>query len=319
MGPRLPGVRTERDAEGTETMERESTPQRRTPASARAARVGAVLACHNRREKTLACLDALRRQAARDDVDAHVTAYVVDDGSTDGTAEAVARRHPDAVLLHGDGDLYWNGGMRVGLDRAYADDHDFYLWLNDDTELDDDALAVLLRTAAELRARGEPPAIVVGSTRDPETGALTYGGRHRPSRVRRLQYAQVPPADHPKPTETMNGNIVLVPREVVRRVGNIDAAYRHGFGDEDYGFRAWAAGCSVWLAPGTLGACARNPRTVYGRRPLREELRDVWGPKGLQPAAWATYTRRWAGPLWPVYWVSPYVQRGLRILAAHRR
>jgi GT2 family glycosyltransferase len=280
------------------------------------ARIAAVLASYNRVAGTLACLDAVRRQRGHDAV---IDLFLLDDASPDGTAAAVRARYPEATVLDGTGDLFWTGGMRLALEAAYAGDYDYYLWLNDDTTLDDDAVAVLLRTEQRLRERREPPAIVVGSVRDPDTGVLTYGGRWRPDWLRPLQFVLVPPADLPQPVETMNGNVVLVPREVARRVGNIDAAYRHSMGDQDYGLRARAAGCSVWIAPGTLATCSRNPEPIYGKRPLRQELSSLWSVKGLPPSAWRTYTRRWAGPLWPLYWVSPYLRRGLRVVAAHAR
>ena len=135
--------------------------------------VTAVLTCHDRREHTLACLDAIAGQGGHD---AAVDVVVVDDGSTDGTAEAVSRRHPSATIVPGDGSLWWNGGMRLGLATALrGDDPDHLWWLNDDTVLDPDALATLLAVVDAVGPADTPP-IVVGSTRDPDSGELTYGG-----------------------------------------------------------------------------------------------------------------------------------------------
>lgn len=281
-------------------------------------RIAAVMTCFNRRDKTLACLESLQRQHGHD---AEIIPYVVDDGSTDGTGEAVAREHPEAIVLSGDGSLFWGGGMRLALERAFADGgYDYYLWLNDDIDLDDDAVARLLAAARELEQRGQSSAVVVGSMRDPITGAVTYGGRHRPSRRRRSRYEVLqPPTEEPAPSETMNGNLVLVPAAVAARVGNVDPSFRQQWGDQDYGLRTRAAGGSVWVAPGTFGACPRNPEAVYGQRPLGAELRSLTSVKQLPPRDWATFNRRWAGPLWPVYWASPYLRRALRILSAHGR
>ena len=73
----------------------------------------------------------------------------------------------------------------------------------------------------------------------------------------------------------MSGNATLISREVVRRVGNIDPAFVQLMGDFDYGLRARAAGCSVWIAPGTVGTCASNPKRRPRERPLGEELRRL--------------------------------------------
>jgi GT2 family glycosyltransferase len=273
-------------------------------------RVAAVMAAYNRRDLTLACLRSLEAQEVPG---VTLDAFVLDDASTDGTAAAVAREFPAVTVLHGDGRLYWNGGMRTAFGAAIEGDYDYYLWMNDDTALDGEALAVLLATERSLRRLGEPAPIVAGSTRHPETGELTYGGLVRTSRWRRLRFELVDPAAVPLPVETMNGNTALVPREVVRRIGNIDPAFVQQMGDYDYGLRARAAGCSVWLAPGTIGTCATNPAPAAGERPFLEEWRRIWSVKELRPGPWAVFSRRWAGRLWPVYWASPYLQGELRL------
>ena len=274
-----------------------------------ATRVARVLAACNRRDLTLACLRSLQAQrppGVTPDL------FVLDDASSDGTGEQVAAQFPEATLLDGNGQLYWNGGMRRAFAAAIAGDYDYYLWMNDDTHLDDGALGLLLDTEWRLRAGGEEAVIVAGSTRHPETGELTYGGVVQPYRWRPLKSVLVEPGDAP-PCDTMNGNATLVSRAVVQRVGNIDPAFVQQTGDFDYGLRARAAGCSVWIAPGTVGTCAPHPKRRPGEQPLGDELRRLWSIKELPPGPWAVYSRRWAGRLWPVYWLSPYVRRGARL------
>ena len=142
---------------------------------------------------------------------------VLDDASSDGTGEQVAAQFPEATLLHGNGQLYWNDGMR----RAF----------------------------------------VAGSTRHPEIGELIYG-------------------------------------------------FMQQMGDFDYGLHARAAGYPSWISPGTVGTCASHPRRRPGEQPLGDELRRLWSIKELSPGPWAVYSRRWAGRLWPVYWLSPMCAAG---------
>ena len=274
-------------------------------------RVAAVLAAYNRRDLTLACVRSLRGQQVPG---VAVDAFALDDASSDGTAAAIAEEFPEVTLLHGDGKLYWNGGMRRAFAAAIAGDYDYYLWMNDDTELDDGALAVLLDTERQLRHHGHDTVIVAGSTRHPDTGELTYGGVVRPHRWRPMRTELVEPGDTPRPCDTMNGNATLISRAVVRRVGNIDPAFVQQMGDFDYGLRARAAGCSVWIAPGTVGTCASHPKRRPGEQALGDELRQLWSIKELTPRSWAIFCRRWAGRLWPLYWLSPYVRRGARLI-----
>jgi GT2 family glycosyltransferase len=268
--------------------------------------IAVLLTCHNRVERTLACLASLVAQSSKP---GEIKVVLVDAGSVDGTVEQVRRHYPAVAIIEQSPDLYWNGGMRAALAHAHEFDPDYYLWLNDDVELDPDAVQRLLECDRQLAAARPAPVISVGTTRDPQDGEPTYGGVIRPDRSRRMRYQLVRPSEHPQQAETMNGNCVLVPREVVERVGNLAAAYTHGMGDYDYGHRAHRAGCEVWVAPGTFGTCSRN---AAGDRAvsLAEFRQRATSPTGgLPPREWLTFVRRWGGPLWPAYAVSPYIRR----------
>ncbi len=280
-------------------------------------RLIAVLASYNRVERTLACLESLFAQRIPD-WDVEVSAVLLDDASPDGTSAAVSGAFPSVRVLHGDGSMFWNGGMRAAFAVARQEDPDLYLWLNDDVTLDPGALGTLLATRARLRARGDEPAVVSGSVRDPVTGRVTYGGVRRNAALRPLRFDLVQPGEEPVEVETMHGNCVLLSREVVRRTGDLEPGYSHAMGDLDYGLRARAAGCSVWLTPGTVGTCPDNPG-VEMTGTLTEQWHRLHGVKGLPPADWRIFARRWAGPAWPVYWASPYVRRMSRSVARRLR
>jgi len=268
--------------------------------------IAVLLASHNRVERTLTCLASLSAQSCNS---GEVNVVLVDAGSIDGTVEEVRRLYPAVTIIEQSPDLYWNGGMRVAMARAHEFDPDYYLWLNDDVELDPDAVQRLLECDRQLDAARPVPVISVGTTRDPQDGEPTYGGVVRPDRLRRMRYQLVRPSEHPQQAETMNGNCVLVPRGVVERVGNLAGAYTHGMGDYDYGHRAQRAGCEVWVAPGTFGTCSRNAASDRAVSLADFRLRATSPTGGLPPREWLTFVRRWGGPLWPAYAVSPYVRR----------
>jgi GT2 family glycosyltransferase len=272
--------------------------------------IAALLTCHNRKQKTLTCLEALFDQKLSAEVDLHI--YLVDDGSTDGTAEAVRQAYPQVRILQGSGNLFWNGGMRQAFAEAIKDDRDYYLWLNDDTLLYPEALDNFLTTSRRLSEQGDIRAIVVGSTQDSETGKLTYGGRVRSSWWHPLKFRLVEPGTTPKPCETMNGNCVLIPRAVVQVVGNLEPAFTHTAGDIDYGLRARKQGCSLWVAPGYVGTCQQNPLGEHWwedpNLTLSERLKKMSQPKGLPLAEWKVVAQRHAGVFWPIYWLLPSVR-----------
>lgn len=261
-----------------------------------------LLTCHNRKDKTLSCLKSLSEQVDRED--GPVQVYLVDDASTDGTAEAVTRQFGDVHLLQGDGTLFWNGGMRKAFQTASEKGYDYYLWLNDDTELLGDALDRLLSIAREY-----PGAIIVGSTLDLKQEKHTYGGVLLGPGMSRLRFSQiVPHTDSVLPCDTFNGNCVLIPREVFNVIGNLSTDFTHGMGDFDYGLRAKQAGFESLVAPGYYGLCDPNqpPRCFDQRQSLFSRLKILHSPKGLPPAEWMRFTRRHAPFVWPFYILMLY-------------
>lgn len=275
-----------------------------------------LLTCFNRRQKTLESLSDLFNQTLPGGISIQV--YLVDDGSTDGTAEAVAQAFPQINVIRGSGNLFWNRGMHLAFSEAIKVGHDYYLWLNDDTCLYPDALSKLLSTSQQLEEQGHTRAIVVGSTQDPETGATTYGGIMRSSKWHPLQYRLLQPGQTPQPCQTMNGNCVLIPQSVVDRIGNLDPTFTHYAGDYDYGLRAQMKGCSVWMTPGHIGTCGLSaPERLKKDSALsgsHKHWEKVEHPKGIRTddvdlhpfSEWKVYSRRHGGLLWPIFWLMPY-------------
>lgn len=275
-------------------------------------KLAVILACFNRRQKTLEAIGCVLAQTAA----RHTTLdfFVTDDNSTDGTAEAILGLHPATCLLKGNGALFWNGGMRLAWEQALKGDYDFYLWLNDDTFMFPHALQHLLDTHERCLAGDGRAGIVIGSTCD-DQGRTSYGGERQRSGLRPLTLKTVPANGKIQSCDTFNGNCVLVSRHAAATLGNLDGAFVHAIGDTDYGLRAKRAGIPMWVMPQFAGRCA-NDHAVAGSfadpaQPLRLRLRQALGPKGLPWKPWLVFCRRHAGPLWPAYWLWPY----LKILA----
>ncbi|RME68707.1 MAG: glycosyltransferase family 2 protein [Verrucomicrobia bacterium] len=277
-------------------------------------RVAVLMACHNRKALTLACLEALRAQhgvrfvapeaASRAEERGmapwEVSVFLVDDASSDGTAPAVRAAFPEVVIIEGDGALFWCGGMRRAWERAAQMDFDAYVWLNDDTMLEPDAFERLFRTLADA----DEAAVVVGACRDPETGAITYGGMD--ARFGLLE----PLPDRPRACESFHGNVVVIPRAVYRKVGGMSGAYTHSLGDVDYAERARRAGVPMLLAPGFVARCRGNgvPRWQRGDLSLGERWRALHAPTGCPPGEYARFFRLKHGWKWPLVMAKMYLR-----------
>ena len=129
--------------------------------------IATIITCHNRKEKTLTCLTDLMNQDVISDIDLNV--YLVDDGSTDSTGNAVKQNFPQVNVLQGDGTLYWNGGMRFAFSEAMKNNYDYYLWLNDDTFLYSNAIKLLLETSNDMKRQKGKDVIVTGTIKDIDT------------------------------------------------------------------------------------------------------------------------------------------------------
>ncbi len=272
-------------------------------------RLAILVVCFNRKDFTLIALRRLFNQTGMEHLSVEV--FLLDDGSRDGTADAVEQAFPHVHLLRGDGSLWWVGGMRKAFDAALSKGFDAYVMFNDDTFLYPDALRRLTDSYKEA-AKVDGPVILIGSMRDAATGEHSYGGFTQRANGLRLDFYPVLPSDHAmRPCQTMNGNFTLIPAEIAAELGNFDGAFLQKFADLDYGLRATSRGLPVRVAPGYFGTCSDNPTsgTWQDRSlPVSKRWQNLMSPKGVPVREWFLYTRRHFGWRWPLYAVSPYVR-----------
>lgn len=193
--------------------------------------VDIVIPVHNRKAITLRCLERLRESG----VLAWATPLIVDDGSTDGTSEAVREQYPEAVLVVGDGNLWWTGAVALGMQRSLDRGSSLIFWLNDDCLPEPGTMELLARRSRENGVISTAQAFT------PSGGCYRAYERTR-SGLREL---------FAKPGEilacdTFNGNCVCIPRAWVEKTGLPDAAsFPHMHGDIDYGLRLSRSGARI--------------------------------------------------------------------------
>lgn len=244
--------------------------------------IAVLLTVHNRKAKTLKCLQRLYAQLPLDGF--LVDVYLTDDGCTDGTPEAVKQQFPQVHIIHGDGNLFWNRGMYTAWQEAAKEDYDFYLWLNDDTLLLPNALKSLLESSQSKLNQ----AIIVAANRAKNEEKVTYSGHNKNGKIT--------PNKNLQPCNTFNGNCVLIPRNVYQKLGNLDWKFRHAIGDLDYGYRAKRAGIEMYVSSVYLGICDNNPKLPAWTRkevPLLKRLKNLYSPLGYaEPIPFFHYERK---------------------------
>lgn len=107
--------------------------------------VVALVAVHNRLEYTKRCLAALQASAA----DCRLAIILVDDGSTDGTAEWLRSDASDVQVLRGDGTLWFGRSLQWALDEAKGrhPECDYIVTVNNDTFFRPGAIAEMIRAS----------------------------------------------------------------------------------------------------------------------------------------------------------------------------
>jgi GT2 family glycosyltransferase len=272
--------------------------------------IAVLLTCHNRKNKTLSCLRSIYENQNWSPY--NLTIYLVDDGSTDGTSNEVSRNYPSVQILRGDGNLFWNGGMRLAFGSAISVGYDYYLWLNDDVSLYKDALDKLVKTTKSLEIKNGKASIVIGSTQDPEAKLFSYGGHRKKGWYAPLSYERIEPQNTPVVCDAINGNCVLIPHIIAEKVGNLSGEFTHGAGDYDYSLRAKKMGFDSYVSAGYLGTCKQNSPAGSCRDnslPVGVRKQMLSRPTAMiPPKEWLLFARHHSGILWPIYWLRTHVR-----------
>ncbi len=205
--------------------------------------VVAVIPCHNERDSVLSCLTHLSSHHPG------VRAVLIDDGSSDGTSDAVKEAHPDVVVVNGDGSLWWTGAVNLGIARARHLNATHILLLNNDTTVQPGGIAQLHKSS-KLAGDAIVGAAVARSFAD---GPELFGGVFN---YRGLDYYREPqPLDRHGLSDAtwLPGHALIVPLGVFDTIGLPDAArFPHYWGDVDFTINAAKAGFRLALNPAVV-------------------------------------------------------------------
>ncbi|QWX84797.1 glycosyltransferase family 2 protein [Cellulophaga sp. HaHaR_3_176] len=225
-------------------------------------KISILYTCFNRKEKTLKSLKSLYKAIQKLENQIEFEVYLTDDGSTDGTSEAIRSSFSEVQILKGSGQLFWANGMINSWKEALKNNYDGYLLLNDDTELYENSIEQLLSCHVHSLKKFNQEGIYIGATEDKHKKKLTYSGSVLLNKFLYTQKRLAPNGDF-QYCDLANANIMLVSKQVVDKIGILSTGYDHGIADYDYTLMASQKKLPVIIAPEYCGHCEYDHIDFY--------------------------------------------------------
>jgi len=278
-------------------------------------KIAVLIACHNRKNKTIKCLQKLYNQ--NNFLNTKYSVFLVDDGSSDGTEHAIKDLFPDVMIIKGGGSLFWAKSMALAWNECLKikDKFDYFLWLNDDTYLYEMALGELIKTQINKTE------IIIGSVCDPITKKRTYGGTIFVNKyLRPFKYDIVDINGMPQKIDTFNGNIVLIPYSVYEKIGIIDNQFQHAYADIEYSLRAVKNNIPILLTAKHIGECERKISINNESLDLSLGIKilKLFDRKEKPFKSWFRLCYKYGGILWPIHFFIGYIKSIITILSKHK-
>jgi GT2 family glycosyltransferase len=205
-------------------------------------KLGIVVLNWNGYDITPRCLDSIFGNSSLPDA-----VVVVDNASTDGSADLIRARYPQVVLIGNDRNLGFAAGCNLGIQYLLDRNFDFVLLLNNDAEVDPECLLELTKAAGAYPAAAYAPIIFQhdrpeevwfsGGTIDP----LTLEARH--------ETRQPANAELPYSTGFLTGCCLLLRTDALMRIGLLDTRFFAYYEDVDWCLQAKALGYDLVCVP----------------------------------------------------------------------
>ncbi len=254
-----------------------------------------VIPVHNRLHFTAACVQSLMQQRYTNH-----TIIVVDDGSTDGTAAYLKQHYPEAIIVGGDGNMWWTGATNAGVQKALelsVSDADYILTLNNDLVVKEDYLDALLAVAAKHSKA------IIGSVsvniNAPDT--IHFAGtrwnsktaKYGPGLTAPLSYSDLKSSTDALSTDLLPGRGILIPVKVFKEIGLYDIQhFPHYMADEDFSLRAKKRGYKLVIATAAVVYNHVEATGLNNRKKNWKYYKDVF--TSIKSPANSRYRWHWA-------------------------
>jgi len=229
-----------------------------------------IIPVHNRLCHTIDCLESISLHVKSD-----CSVTVVDDGSTDGTADFLNNNYQYVDIITGDGSLFWTGCMNAGVENVLkkANIGDFIMSLNNDVTLTGCSIKELLLEAKEERKSLYGSLSLNGRDRDTiiTSGTIVKSWFFNiTSHVYKSRsYACLKDYSAVK-VNILTGRSVLYPIEIFKTIGNFDSInFPHYGGDDEFTIRAQNFGWGLSIVPRSI---VYVDQTATGQNPTVKSL-----------------------------------------------
>lgn len=278
-------------------------------------KIAVILTCYNRHLKTIECLESIYNQKPGTELTFDI--YLVDDNSPDNTGKLVKERFPAVNVLYGTGSLFWVGGMRMAWSEALKSAYDGYLLINDDVVMSSNMFSSLLSTHSYSLDKYQQEGIYIGSTKDPETGKVSYGGRTLLNKFTGKSILTEPDQYKPVECDLAHANILLVMKNAVSKIGILNQSFTQRLADYDYTLKAKKTGIPLLVCPGFCGVCKddHGKNWLTSEYSLKQRISYLKNPKYLAYAEYllfikwhfpfytpVAFSKLWMKTLFPSLW-----------------
>lgn len=202
--------------------------------------VSVVIPTHNLVSDLVEAIDSIREQDY-----SPIEIIVVDNASTDGTSEKIKRSYPEVKLITHKENLGVTGGRNSGLNKAEGE---YILFFDHDMVGDKKMVSELVKVASSSSEIGIVSGKIyywdakkaiwsAGTSVNLITGQIFFRAGQDEGQYDRIEEIQVAPA------------VLLVKREVIKKIGGFDDIFFANWEDTDFCFRARRAGFKIYYAP----------------------------------------------------------------------
>ena len=220
--------------------------QAEVPATTINPKVIVIILNWNGREDTLECLaSVMQLKYTSNEI------VVVDNGSTDGSVEAISEQYPGVALLQTGSNLGYAGGNNVGIEYALGHGADYVLILNNDVVVAPDLLTEFMNAAnllpdgavlgAKLYSYDQPDTLCSLAGRwNSASSSFDYIGRNQ---------KDGPPFDGMLQVDYVIGCALFSSTNTFRNVGLLDERFFLNYEETDWCYRARAKGYKCVVIP----------------------------------------------------------------------